>query len=467
MNQPRNPTGGAMFKTVNPATGEVLKNYSLMTDTEVDKVITSAFKSYTTEDLSVNLRAQMLSDLAKSFRQQRQTLAVQVSSEMGKPLKDSSAEVEKCALAFDYFSQNLESFLASQDVPSDYKKSKIVKDAIGPILSVMPWNFPLWQLVRFAAPAVGIGNPILLKHSEVTAGTAKLLQEIFNGVSKNLLFNLTINHDQAALVIRDPRVRAVTLTGSTKAGRAIAKIAGENLKKSVLELGGSDAYVVFANADLAHAAKICAQSRMVNNGQSCVAAKRFLIEKPALDQFIELFKAELRTYIPGNPLKSESKVGSLAAKKFQTQLLQQCDQLLAAGQSQEIFNLANEITTDHASGSAFFAARAYLVSNTEPKVFTEEFFGPVALLQSFNTAAEALDLVNRSDYGLGGAVFSSDQDFAENFARKMEAGFVAINDMVKSAPNLPFGGVKQSGYGRELGLYGFNEFCNVKTLGFY
>lgn len=456
-----------MFETVNPATGKVLQGYSRTTDTEVDKILTTAFKCYSTETTKVTFRAQLLADLAKAFRTESQALALQVSLEMGKLLKDAVTEVEKCALAFDYFSQNLENFLAPEMILSDYKKSKIVKDAMGPILSVMPWNFPLWQLVRFAAPAVGIGNPILLKHSEVTAGTGLLLQKIFDGVSKNLLFNLTISHDQAARVISDPRVRGVTLTGSTEAGRAIAKVAGENLKKSVLELGGSDAYVVFANADLKRAAKICAQSRMVNNGQSCIAAKRFLIENTVFDQFVDYFKTELRSFVPGDPLNTESKIGPLAAKKFQTQLLKQCDDLMQNGQSQEIFDLAKEITSDYKDNSAFFAARAYLVPSSEPKFFTEEFFGPVALLQKFTSAPEALELANRSVYGLGGAVFSNDQDFAESFARKMEAGFVAINDMVKSAPGLPFGGVKQSGYGRELGLHGFNEFCNVKTLGFH
>lgn len=455
------------FTTTNPATAETLESYTHLTTSEIETAVAAAFKAYEKmKTKSVPEKIQQLHALGKSFRSHARSLAECITLEIGKPIKDSLAEVEKCAMTFDHFAKNLESLLATESIKSSYGNSVVVKDSLGPILSVMPWNFPLWQLVRFAAPAVGIGNPILLKHSEVTAGCAKRVADIFSQVSTDLLYNLTISHEQTAQVLSDSRVRAVTLTGSAAAGRTIAELAGKYLKKSVLELGGSDAYIVFADADLALAAKTCAVSRMINNGQSCISAKRFLVHHTVLDLFTQKFCSHLQSFSYGDPMSMKTTTGSLAAKKFQQQLFTQCKALEKTGNVRKIFDLADSIDFDLEAPTAFFPARAYAVQNDEEKVFAEEFFGPVALVQCFKDDSEALQLVNKSVYGLGGAVFSADLNRAESFARKMEAGFVAINEMVKSAPNLPFGGVKNSGYGRELGLYGFNEFCNIKTLGF-
>jgi succinate-semialdehyde dehydrogenase/glutarate-semialdehyde dehydrogenase len=381
---------------------------------------------------------------------------------MGKPLKDSLAEVEKSATAFDYYAENLAVLVAAEPVKTAYAKSEIVKDSMGPVLAVMPWNFPLWQVTRFAAPAVGIGNPILLKHSDLVAGTADLITQVFDSVAPGLLFNLRIGHEEAAKVIADRRCVAVTLTGSAKAGREIAAVAGRELKKSVLELGGSDAYVVMKDADVEKAAKLCANARMVNNGQSCVAAKRFIVHSSVSDAFIKAFEKQVCALPMGDPSKPETVTGSLASKKFQEGLIKQCRELESHG-AKKLFDLDEK--HDYSQAGAFFPARAYMVTANNEYAFTEEFFGPVALVMTFEKEDEALSLANKSIYGLGGAVFTADIEAGRKFARQMECGFVGINDQVKSDPHLPFGGVKDSGYGRELSQYGFHEFMNIKTLG--
>lgn len=456
-----------IINTVDPYTNTVLQSYQHLNSDEIESQVNSAFKAYhDNKSKSVATKALQLQKIAAAFRSHAAVLAKIITHETGKALKSSFDEIEKSAKTYDYFSENLESLLAAEIVVSNYSKSMVVKDSIGPILAIMPWNFPLWQLTRFAAPSVGIGNPILLKHAEITAGTAELITTIFDEIQPDLILNLRISHDQANNLIADSRVRGLTLTGSTTAGRAVAETAGKHLKKSVLELGGSDAYVVFKDADIKKAASLCVEARMVNNGQSCIAGKRFLIEKTVFTEFCDQFKTELKKYSFDDPKKLETRVGTLASKKFQQQLLQQCQSLENTGSVTKIFDLADEVNYDFSTPDAFFPARAYHVEKTELKFFNEEFFGPVALLTTFDTESEALSMANKSVFGLGGAVFSSDIQRAESFARKMESGFIAINDFVKSAPNLPFGGVKDSGFGRELGSYGFNEFCNIKTLGF-
>ena len=454
------------FDTINPATGANLETYQTMRDSDLEIAVEHAFSAYQflKKNNSVSSRALQLAELSHQFQKNTDKLALMVTSEMGKPLKDSKAEVEKCVMAFKFYSENLEKFLADEMVSSSYEKSFIVKESIGPVLAIMPWNFPLWQTIRFAAPAVGIGNPILLKHSQLTAGTAQIMAQIFNEVSPGLVFNLQISHDSVTRLIADPRIRGLTLTGSTEAGKKMGRLAGENLKKSVLELGGSDAYIVLADADIVKAAKIAAQARMVNNGQSCIAAKRFIVAQPIFESFLDHFKIELKKMRRADPLDLSTQVGPLAAKKFQTKILDQCQKLEASG-GQKIFDLADDEDFDFSGKDAFFPARIYLVDHAQKMVFEEEFFGPVALVLKFETEDEAIELCNRSIFGLGGAVFSKDIVKAQALSRQMEAGFVAINDQVKSAAGLPFGGVKNSGYGRELGLYGFNEFCNIKTLG--
>lgn len=457
---------GSKFETINPATGDTLQSYQHLSSEQIESILATAYASYLkAKSKSIPEKVEQLKKIGEGFRKHKTELARLMTLEMGKALKDSVSEVEKSAGAFDYFAENLPKFLADEPVKANYAKSEIVKDSIGPILAIMPWNFPLWQVVRFAAPAVGIGNPILLKHSDLTAGSANKIVEIFDEVAPGLAFNMRIDHEQAAKVIADRRVFAVTLTGSARAGREVAKVAGENLKKAVLELGGSDAYVVFADSDVEKSAEICAQARMVNNGQSCVAGKRFVVERSVYPQFLKKFNETLAKMKVGNPLDEQTQVGSLASKKFQKQLLEQCEKIEKAG-AEKVFDLAETAGTSDAFKNAFFPARVYKVSKSLDLAFTEEFFGPVALVFTFETEEEALETANKSIYGLGGAVFRKDETKAKAFARKMECGFVGINDQVKSDAHLPFGGVKDSGFGRELSPYGFNEFCNIKTLGY-
>jgi succinate-semialdehyde dehydrogenase/glutarate-semialdehyde dehydrogenase len=453
-----------MFQTVNPATGEVLKNFEHIEWSELDKILSVAWSAYQkAKSASVAERARRLRGIATALRARAPELGRLMTLEMGKPLKDSLAEVEKSATAFDYYAENLTELVSSEVVKSVYARSEIVKDSMGPVLAVMPWNFPLWQVTRFAAPAVGIGNPILLKHADLVAGTSELIGEIFNSISPGLLFNVRISHETASKVIADRRCVAVTLTGSARAGKEIAAVAGKELKKTVLELGGSDAYVVLADADVEKAAKTCANARMVNNGQSCVAAKRFIVHKSIFSEFVSAFEKQVRSLPFSDPLSPNALTGSLASKKFQEGLLKQCGELEARG-AKKLFDL--DEAYDFSKPGAFFPARGYSVSNDEDYAFTEELFGPVALFFTFDSEDDALMLANKSIYGLGGAVFSADVERATRFARLMECGFVGINEQVKSDPHLPFGGVKDSGYGRELSQYGFHEFVNVKTLGF-
>lgn len=453
-----------MFSTVNPATGEKLKSFEHLNDAAIDQMLNAARGAYLgAKTKPIAARVQHLKEIATALRSQKNEIAKMMTLEMGKAIKESYGEVEKSASAFDYYAENLQKLLAGEPVKTAYAHSEIVKDSIGPVLAVMPWNFPLWQVTRFAAPAVGLGNPILLKHADLVAGTSELIGEIFDRVAPGLLFNMRISHESAARVIADRRCAAVTLTGSAKAGREIAAVAGRELKKTVLELGGSDAYVVFADADVEKSAKTCANGRMVNNGQSCVAAKRFIVHKSVLSAFMKAFEAQCRSLAMGPTLDETTATGSLASKKFQEGLLKQCRELEAKG-ARKLFDL--DPSFDYSAPGAYFPARAYECSAGLDYAFNEEFFGPVALVFSFEKEDEALALANKSIYGLGGAVFSRDVARATAFARQMEAGFIGINDQVKSDPHLPFGGVKDSGYGRELSQYGFYEFCNVKTLGY-
>lgn len=454
------------FDTINPYSGEKIETHFYLKPEETETFLQRAYQDYLDlKGQGASEKSHKLQKIAKAFRERSASLAELITREMGKALKDSKAEVEKCASACEWFAQELESLLAPELVTSHYERSLIVKDSLGPVLAIMPWNFPIWQAIRLAAPAVGIGNPILLKHSNVTAGTSRELQRIFDSVEKGLLYHLPMDHDQVSRVISDKRIRGVTLTGSARAGRDVASAAGRALKKSVMELGGSDAYVVFNDCDVENAAEACASSRMTNNGQSCIAAKRFLVDRRIRDSFLQAFQKAMRKFRPENPINNSATVGTLAAKKFQAQLLDQCKDLEKTG-ARKVFDLALEERFDFSGPDAFFPARIYQVTKDSDFAFQEEFFGPVALVFDFESEREALALANRSIYGLGGAVFSNDIERAQNFARRMECGFVAINDIVKSDARLPFGGVKDSGFGRELSRYGFDEFCNIKTLGF-
>ncbi|GIL18369.1 MAG: aldehyde dehydrogenase [Oligoflexia bacterium] len=448
------------FQTTNPATGEFLKEYNYDTLAQGQEKLHQLHKSFQNyRTFTINERSQLLLRLAKSLRNHSEELANQASLEMGKTLAEARAEVEKCAQTAEYFAENLVGFLKPDQINFGDQKNWIIKEPLGIILAIMPWNFPYWQVIRFAVPALGAGNVILMKHSDLTAGCAEKIEKVFLEASQGitLLVNSHLDHDSVQRMMGDSQIRGVTFTGSTRGGCAVGERAGVHLKKTVLELGGSDPYLVLSDADIHWAAVTCAKSRMVNNGQSCVAAKRFIVHQSVYEDFKIQFTQELKSYSYGSPFDPTSKVGSLAHHKFQTQLHLQVQSLIQNKKNHLVFG-----GTVPEEKGAYYPVT--LIDMDSESMTQEEFFGPVALIWKVQTDEEAIQLANQSIYGLGGALFSKDIEKAKRLALELECGFVAINDMVRSDPRIPFGGVKQSGFGRELSGYGLQEFCNVKTL---
>jgi succinate-semialdehyde dehydrogenase/glutarate-semialdehyde dehydrogenase len=440
-----------VFQTINPATGDVVQTYKYLSSHEVDARIEKAAQSFKTwKTVSVADRANVLKKLATEFREHKRVLAGIMNEEMGKSVEDGIAEIEKCAAACDYFSEKGPEFLKPQIIAANYAHSEIRFEPMGIIFSIMPWNFPFWQFIRFAAPSLMIGNVILLKHADLTAGCAAKIESICQNIfSEQLVFNLHIGHEEAARVIQNPKVHGVTFTGSTRGGREVGRVAGEALKKTVLELGGSDAYIVLADADIHLAAKTCAKGRMINNGQSCIAAKRFIVHQDVYELFVKQLKGELESY----------KASPLASKKFQTQLQAQVEKLKSLGGQV----LLGGVTPEGAG--AFYPPSLMAFEKDHPDVHKEEVFGPVALVFKARDIDHAFEIANASPYGLGGGIFSRNEGLAQELvAKNMESGFVVVNDFVKSDARLPFGGVKDSGHGRELSAFGFHEFCNIKTV---
>lgn len=451
------------YQTVNPATEAVLKTYNYLHDKDIEAKLEKAAQSFDVwKNSKFPERQALLRRLGEALRSKEKQLAEMITQEMGKPLVESVAEIKKCADTCDYYAENFPALLERREVQAHYKKSFISFQPLGPILSIMPWNYPFWQMFRFAIPALAAGNVILLKHSDITSGCAEEIERLFYEIQSHLHLcqNLRINHEQAARVISDPRLHGVTFTGSTRGGKQVAQTAASYLKKSVLELGGADAYIICEDADIEKAAKICVKARLVNNGQSCVAGKRFLVHRSAYEKFQEIFLHEMGSYVVGDPMDIKTKLGPLAHRRFVKNLQDQ----VSIFETLKIKKI--ETKQELPSRGAYVRPAALLFEKPSPQFFTEEIFGPIAMITSFETLEEAVKLVNRSPYGLGGGVFTSQPDAVMEFLEKeMQVGMFAINDFVRSDPRIPFGGVKNSGYGRELGSFGIFEFVNVKTIG--
>lgn len=448
------------FTTVDPTTGRPLKTYEHLSFDDADRVVQAAWRDFESwRDVHLQERAQALVRWANRLRDIKDDLALLMTQEMGKPLRQSLAEIEKSIETLGYLAVHGPSWLAAKPVFPMSGEGEIAYEPTGVLFAIMPWNFPLWQVVRAVGPAVLAGNTALLKHSDLTAGSAELIVMSAADIAEDVtvLRSLPVDHEVAARVIAHPRVRGVTFTGSTRGGREIARAAAESLKKTVLELGGSDAYLILADAAAASAAQICAAARMVNNGQSCVAAKRFIVERALADVFIPEFVARMRAYEPGDPAEPGTTLGPLAAKKFQAQLAAQVEDLKKRGAK---VLLGAEVPS---GPSAFYPSTVLLFEKPQPGLGDVELFGPVAMVIVVENADEAIRVANDSPYGLGGAVFTSDVERGRRIAAKLEAGFVAINDSVRSDVRLPFGGVKESGYGRELSPHGVLEFCNIQA----
>lgn len=452
---------------VNPATGEHLPDVRVWDEVATDEAVARSVEGFhRLAETGFAERAHWMRAAADHLEALRDGLAGLMADEMGKPVASGRAEVGKCAWVCRYYADHAESFLADEVVEADADTdSAVVFRPLGPVLAIMPWNFPLWQVFRFAAPALMAGNTGLLKHAMNVQGCARAIEDILrgSGFPQGAFLNLPIGHQGAGRVIADPRVRAVTLTGSTAAGRIVAAAAGKSLKKCVLELGGSDPYLVLDDADLDLAASTCATSRLLNSGQSCIAAKRFIVDASVRDDFLARLIAAFRDQVVGDPRDEATTVGPMARFDLRDELASQVDRSVEAG--------ATCLLGGHPPEDEALSRGAYylptILGDVTPGMpaFDEELFGPVAAVITARDEDEAIALANRSPFGLGGAVFTRDRARGERIAREgIESGSVAVNRLVASDPRLPFGGVKDSGYGRELSAFGIREFVNIKTI---
>ncbi|MGB5302396.1 MAG: NAD-dependent succinate-semialdehyde dehydrogenase, partial [Gemmatimonadota bacterium] len=390
----------------------------------------------------------------------REELARLMTAEMGKTFASALAEVDKCGWVCRYYAEHGPYFLSDEIVESGARESRVRYEPLGVVLAIMPWNFPLWQVFRFAAPALIAGNAGLLKHASNVPGCSLAIESVFAeaGFPPGAFQSLLIPAARAEALVTDSRIAAVTLTGSEPAGRAVAGAAGQNLKKSVLELGGSDPFIVLADADIEGAVETAVQARIINNGQSCIAAKRFIVSEDIADEFETLFIRRMEALKTGDPMEPDTDVGPLATEAIRAELHEQVTASVAAGAHLRVGGLLPE-------GPGYFYPPTVLTDvPLRCPAAVEELFGPVAPVFRTGSAAEALDLANATDFGLGAAVWTRDQELVTRFVEGLQAGSVFVNGMVASDPRLPFGGIKRSGYGRELGVFGLREFLNVKTV---
>jgi len=451
----------ATLRSINPATGELLETFPETTASQLDRILDGtdrAFKDWRKRSLAE--RTGLLRRAAQVLKAGKAKYARAMALEMGKPLTQGEAEAEKCASVCDYYAEHGPAFLAQQPRDLDGTRSYVRFDPIGPVLAVMPWNFPFWQVFRFAAPALAGGNVGVLKHASNVTRCALLIEEVFReaGFPENAFRSLILSSGRVAGVIADPRIRAVTLTGSEAAGSQVAEQSGRHLKKTVLELGGSDAFIVLEDADLPKAAKTAADARLINSGQSCIAAKRFIVVEPVAARFEELFATEMASRRMGDPLATGTQVGPQARTELRDDLHKQVQRSSRRGAKVAIGGVVPR------GAGAFYPPTVLTDVRPGMAAFEEEVFGPVAAVVRARDAAAAVALANASPFGLGAAVWSEDRTRAERVAAELEAGCVFVNGMVRSDPRLPFGGVKRSGYGRELSEYGLREFLNIKSV---
>ncbi len=449
------------MKSINPATGKIIKTYPEHSPEQVTEIIEKSNQAFLLwRDESFAARRSLMMRAAEVLRQNKEKYARLMSLEMGKIIKESRAEIEKCAWVCDYYAEHAESFLSDEPVETDAGKSFVAFNPIGAVLAVMPWNFPFWQVFRFAAPALMAGNVGLLKHASNVPGCALAIEDVFKeaGFPEHVFRTLMIPSSQVEPVIRHPHVKAVTLTGSEPAGAFVASVAASEIKKSVLELGGSDPFIVLEDANIPACVLTASQARMINAGQSCIAAKRFIVVESRVAEFEAQQAAIMGALKVGDPLQEETQVGPLARPDLVDELDAQVQLSIKAG--------AKVITGGHRleGPGAFYAPTVLSDVREGMAVYREETFGPVSAIIPVKDAEEAIAVANASEFGLGGSVWTRDVKRGEAIARRIESGAVFVNGMTKSDPRLPFGGVKKSGFGRELSHYGIKEFVNIKSI---
>jgi succinate-semialdehyde dehydrogenase/glutarate-semialdehyde dehydrogenase len=450
-----------MIASTNPTTGETLKKFAVINPGEIENALAradGAFQSY--RRTSFHERANWLTATANLLEEEKDRLAKIMTLEMGKLLRAAEEEIAKCAKGCRFYSENAERFLAEQEIPTETARNLVRYEPMGPVLAIMPWNFPFWQVFRFAAPALMAGNVVLLKHAANVPQCALAIEKIFRraGFPDGVFQTLLIDTDRTREVIEDPRVKAVTLTGSERAGSEVASAAARQIKKSVLELGGSDPFIVMPSADLEAAVKTGVTARTLNTGQSCIAAKRFIVAEQIYNGFVADFVTRMRSLEVGDPLNPVTEIGPLATEAILQGVDQQVQQSVAAGA--KLLTGGKRIDRP-----GFFYEPTVLadIPRGSP-AYNEEIFGPVACFFRARNATEAIQIANDSSFGLGASAWTSDVTEKELFARELQAGMVFINSMVASDPRLPFGGAKRSGFGRELGAEGIREFVNIKTV---
>ncbi|WP_227132666.1 NAD-dependent succinate-semialdehyde dehydrogenase [Halorubellus salinus] len=450
------------MERVNPATGEHIETVDTHTDAEVDELLGAAHERYLSwREVPMHERCELLANAADVLRENEEEYAQLMTEEMGKPITGARSEVEKCAWVCEHYAEHAQSYLQDETLPSPPEaEAKVVHEPLGVVMAVMPWNYPFWQVFRFAAPNLVAGNVGVLKHASNVPGCAQAIAEVFReaGFPQACFQTLLVSGSEANAVIEDERVRAVTLTGSESAGRAVAETAGRELKKTVLELGGADPFVVLDDADIDAAVETGVTARLLNSGQSCIAAKRFIVHDAVYDEFVEQFVAEMEAQTVGDPTDEATDVGPQAREDLMAELHDQVERSVRDGATVECGG-------EPLDREGYYYPPTVLTDvPPDAAAACEETFGPVAAVFRVDSERDAIDLANDSTLGLGASVWTDDLERGERIAREIEAGCTFVNELTKSDPRVPFGGIKDSGYGRELAAHGIKEFLNEKTV---
>ena len=451
-----------MAKSINPATGEELKNYQDMTEKEIDEILEQSNKTFLEwKNSDFSQRSEKMKKAHDILLKRKDEFAEIMTLEMGKPILQSVSEIEKCAWVCEYFADNAEDFLSNEEIKTDATESYVTYNPLGVVLAIMPWNFPFWQVFRFAAPNLMAGNAGVLKHASNVTGCALGIEEVFKeaGFPENLFRTIIVSSKKMDAVIKNKNIKAVTLTGSVPAGKSVASTAGSVLKKTVLELGGSDPYVVLEDADLNDSVETCVNSRLINGGQSCIAAKRFIVAEKIYKKFEEMYVQLMKKKKMGDPFNKENNLGPQASESLRNDLHLQIEKSIEKGAK---LLLGGKIPEGK---GAYYPPTVLANVKKGMPAYDEEIFGPVAALIKVTNEEEAIKVANDTNFGLGAAVFTADVKRGKIIAEtKLQAGNCFVNAFVKSDPRLPFGGIKESGYGRELSPFGIKEFVNIKAV---